>query len=101
MSCHVLEDKRIVRIPIQRSANPVFLLFQWFSTFTLRRSDSSPLQGQASMATFKNKQKLTLKNGVFWDVTPLAVPRLLVTANVVPSPPILITLMMEGGDTFL
>jgi hypothetical protein len=31
-----------------------------------------------------------MKNGVFWDVTPCAV-----TANVVPSPPILVTLMKE------
>jgi hypothetical protein len=53
-----------------------------------------------------------IKNGVFWDVTPYAscknrlssfltlcflrsVRRLLVTANVVPSPPILVTLLME------
>jgi hypothetical protein len=31
-----------------------------------------------------------MKNGVFWDVTP---PTLLVTANVLPSSPILVTLM--------
>jgi hypothetical protein len=42
-----------------------------------------------------------MKNGVFWDVTPCgscknlrSVCRLLVTANVVPSSPILVTLMM-------
>jgi hypothetical protein len=34
-----------------------------------------------------------MKNGVFWDVT--FVRRLLVTANVVPSSPILVTLMVE------
>jgi hypothetical protein len=43
-----------------------------------------------------------LKNTVFWDVTPCgscenrSVRRLLVTANIVPSSPILITLMMEA-----
>jgi hypothetical protein len=36
---------------------------------------------------------LELKNGVFWDVTPR---RLLVTASVVPSSPILVTLMKEA-----
>jgi hypothetical protein len=34
-----------------------------------------------------------MKNGVFWDVTP-RVRQLLVTASVVPSSPILVTLMM-------
>jgi hypothetical protein len=39
---------------------------------------------------------VTIKNGVFWDVTPCgSVRRLLVTANV-PGSPNLITLMMEG-----
>jgi hypothetical protein len=38
-----------------------------------------------------------MKNGVFWDVTPCgSVRRLLVTASVVPSSPILITLMKEA-----
>jgi hypothetical protein len=47
-----------------------------------------------------------MKNYVFWDVTPCgscnnklffrSVRRLLVTANVVPSSPILVTLMMEA-----
>jgi hypothetical protein len=42
-----------------------------------------------------------LKNGVFWDVTPCgscknrSVRRLLVTASIVPSSPILVTLMKE------
>jgi hypothetical protein len=42
-----------------------------------------------------------MKNGVFWDVTPYgfvfrcSVRRLLVTASVVRSSPILVTLMME------
>jgi hypothetical protein len=37
------------------------------------------------------------KNGVFWDVTPCgSVPRLLVAASVVPSSPILVTLMEEA-----
>jgi hypothetical protein len=50
------------------------------------------------------------KNSVFWDITPCggcevetlcvrflcSVRRLLVTANVVPSSPILVALMMEG-----
>jgi hypothetical protein len=47
---------------------------------------------------------VTMKNGVFWDVTPCgscivflrSVRRLLVTANVDPSSPILVTLMMEA-----
>jgi hypothetical protein len=41
-----------------------------------------------------------LFNGVFWDFTPFGScknrRRLLVTANVVPSSPILVTLMMEA-----
>jgi hypothetical protein len=38
-----------------------------------------------------------MKNGVFWDVTPCrSLRRLLVTASVVPSSPILVTLMMEA-----
>jgi hypothetical protein len=41
-----------------------------------------------------------MRNGVFWDVTPCGscknVRRLLVTASVVPSSPILITLMKEA-----
>jgi hypothetical protein len=37
-----------------------------------------------------------MKNAIFWDVTPRgSVLRLLVTANIVPSPKILVTLMME------
>jgi hypothetical protein len=45
---------------------------------------------------------ITMKNTVFWDATPCGsyknrrVIRLLVTANVVPSSPILVTLMMEA-----
>jgi hypothetical protein len=37
---------------------------------------------------------VTMKNGVFWDV--MHMRRLLVMANVVPSSPILVTLMMEA-----
>jgi hypothetical protein len=43
-----------------------------------------------------------MKNDVFWDITPCgiifhrSVLRLLVTANVVSSSPILVTLMMEA-----
>jgi hypothetical protein len=40
-----------------------------------------------------------MKNAVFWDITHAAknsVRRLLVTANVVPSSPILVTLMEEA-----
>jgi hypothetical protein len=42
-----------------------------------------------------------MKNGVFWNVTPFGsisshVRRLLVTASVVPSSPILVTLMKEA-----
>jgi hypothetical protein len=36
-----------------------------------------------------------MKSGVFWDVTPCGVRQLLVAANVVPSSPTLVTLMME------
>jgi hypothetical protein len=44
---------------------------------------------------------VTMKNGVFWDLTPCgvflrSVRRLLVAACVVPSSPILVTLMMEA-----
>jgi hypothetical protein len=38
-----------------------------------------------------------MKSGVFWNVTPCgSVCRLLVTASVVPSSSILVTLMMEA-----
>jgi hypothetical protein len=43
-----------------------------------------------------------MKNGVFWDVTPwgsvflCSVRRLLVTASIAPSSPILVTLMKEA-----
>jgi hypothetical protein len=41
-----------------------------------------------------------MKNEVFWDVTPCvylrSMCRLIVTANVVPSSPILVTLMIEA-----
>jgi hypothetical protein len=44
-----------------------------------------------------------MKNGVFWDVTPCgissSVRRLLVEASVVPSSPILVTLMKEALDS--
>jgi hypothetical protein len=39
---------------------------------------------------------VTMKNAVLWDVTPCGVLRLLVSANVVPTSPILVTLMMEA-----
>jgi hypothetical protein len=42
---------------------------------------------------------VTMKNAVFWDVMPLyfcSVRWLIVTANAVPSSPILVTLMMEA-----
>jgi hypothetical protein len=39
-----------------------------------------------------------MKNGVFWDVS--AGGRLLVTASVVPSSPILVTLMKEALSSF-
>jgi hypothetical protein len=41
---------------------------------------------------------MTMKNGVFWDVCSMR--RLLVTANVVLSSPILVTLMMEALSSF-
>jgi hypothetical protein len=37
-----------------------------------------------------------MKNAVFWDAFLRSACRLLVTANVVPSSPILVTLMMEA-----
>jgi hypothetical protein len=48
---------------------------------------------------------VTMKNAVFWDVTPCgsahlvflhSVCRLVVTASIVPSSPILVTLVMEA-----
>jgi hypothetical protein len=52
------------------------------------------------------QQDVALKNGVFWDLTPwalvrtevleeLSASRLLVTTGVVPSSPIIVTLMKE------
>jgi hypothetical protein len=50
-----------------------------------------------------SKHCVLLKNSVFWDVSPCdsivflrSVSRLIVSANVVPSSPILVTLMMAG-----
>jgi hypothetical protein len=43
-----------------------------------------------------------MKNAVFWDVVFVflrSVRRLLVTANIVPSSPILVTLMMEAPSS--
>jgi hypothetical protein len=40
-----------------------------------------------------------MKKGVFWDVTLRSVRRLLVAACVVPSSPILVTLMKEAPGT--
>jgi hypothetical protein len=57
---------------------------------------------QAYHVRFEVFTAVTMKNGVFWNVTPYffvflrSVGRLLVTANVVPSSPILVTLMMEA-----
>jgi hypothetical protein len=39
---------------------------------------------------------LIMKNGVFWDVTLCGSCKKIVTANVVPSSPILVTLMVEA-----
>jgi hypothetical protein len=50
---------------------------------------------------FKGFTAVTMKNGVFWDVTPCGVRRLLVTASVVPGSPILVTLIRGGGARFL
>jgi hypothetical protein len=38
----------------------------------------------------------SMKNGVFWDVTPCCIRQLLVTASVVTSSPIFVTLMKEA-----
>jgi hypothetical protein len=49
---------------------------------------------------------VTMKNSVFWDLTPLreeslrSVRRLVVTANVIPIPHILVTLMMEALNSY-
>jgi hypothetical protein len=54
---------------------------------------------------------VTVKNGVFWDVTPCgsckkylvflrSVRRLLVTASIVPSSPIIVTLMKEALSSY-
>jgi hypothetical protein len=45
---------------------------------------------------FEDFTTVTMKNGVFWDVTACGLRQLLVTANVVPSLPILFTLMKEA-----
>jgi predicted oxidoreductase len=39
---------------------------------------------------------VTMKNGIFWDVFLRSVCQLLVTANAVPSSPILVTLIMDA-----
>jgi hypothetical protein len=39
---------------------------------------------------------MSMQNGVFWDVSPSGLRRLLVTASVVPSSQILVTLMKEA-----
>jgi hypothetical protein len=46
---------------------------------------------------FEHFTAVTMKNGVFWDVTPCdTLRRLLVTASVIPSSPILVTRMKEA-----
>jgi hypothetical protein len=39
---------------------------------------------------------VTMKNAIFWDVTPCGVLRSLVTDSIVPSSPILVTMMIEA-----
>jgi hypothetical protein len=61
---------------------------------------------RVSYVRFEVFTAVTMKNAVFWDVTPCGscvnhaflriVRLLLVTANVVPSSPILVTLIMEA-----
>jgi hypothetical protein len=64
-----------------------------------------PARGQAlrvetGSVRFEVFTAVTMKNGVFWDVTNLvflrSVRRLLVTASVVPISPILVTLLKEA-----
>jgi hypothetical protein len=43
---------------------------------------------------------VTMKDAVFWDVTPCSIFSLLVTANVVHRAPILVSLMMEAICSF-
>jgi hypothetical protein len=73
-----------------------------------RRHITSSLQSPAGQCyvRFEVFKVVTMKNGVFWDVTPCgsckkfvffrSVRRLLVTANVVPSSPTFVTLMIEA-----
>jgi hypothetical protein len=48
----------------------------------------------------RSRTDLSVKNAFFWEVFLRSEIRLLVTANVVPSSPILVTLMMEGSYSF-
>jgi hypothetical protein len=64
------------------------------------RKFSQNSERQCQINLIPSPTKLLPKNGVFWDVTPCSsckssVRQLLVTANDVPSSPILVTLMME------
>jgi hypothetical protein len=66
--------------------------------------ENVPIQiSELHSKTFKLKIHVSMHNAVFWDVTPCAflvflrnVLRLIVTANVVPSSPIIVTMMMEA-----
>jgi hypothetical protein len=76
---------RCVRIGKIRNIKPIYVKFEAFAV-------------------------LTMKNSIFWDVTPCgscknlvfirSVRRFLVTASVVPSSPILVTLMKEALSSF-
>jgi hypothetical protein len=63
-----------------------------------RRHITSPLQSPAGSryVRFEVFKAATMKNTAFCDVTTCDVFRLLVTANGVPSTPILVSLMMEA-----
>jgi hypothetical protein len=61
-------------------------------------------QRNSNYVIFEVITAVTMKNAVFWDVFLRSVRRLLVTANVVPSSPILFTLMIEAlgsSETFV
>jgi hypothetical protein len=83
----------------------VSLYLIWEKLLKIR--DHRLLSKRFSLKINKDKLAMSMKNGVFWDVTPCgscknrrtllrSVRRLLVAASVVPSSPILVTMMKEA-----
>jgi hypothetical protein len=81
----------------------------WLAWGTLRQQATSPaseMQQNNNLVRFEVFTEVTMKNGVFWDVTSCgskvflhSVRRLLVAASAVPSSLILVTLMKEELDS--